>query len=399
MTIRPTIFLLLGLALCSWHPPSLAGDEADPFADVKPRNAPESAPTATAWSRFFSENFGFRKELMSEIGVNGRGYAASRQSVGFEVLKKLSTETKTFASFDFQGRLVRRDGYIGFANDMEGMTRNGWAFEYHNAYADLYDIFGDVGRVNARVGRFYVPFGLNLQTDTHGTILQLSNERNFGFERDWYAGFWGTLSPDLRYDVYYLTGSGYGLKYRGQTGLVSARVSLSGKYASENGIEGGVSVLGGQRLDPEATVRSAAVTAESRGDRVDTLRAGLDVRYRRPVSTGLLTWSSEVSGGSDRPDAVATQLHQLDYLHASRRFGAAAQYRWFWQDMSRTRTLAPMATPSAVDSSLLGEVTWYFQNDVASSNLHWVKLNCEWQLARQKGDRNVITTLQYYRYW
>jgi hypothetical protein len=31
----------------------------------------------------------------------------------------------------------------------------------------------------------YLPFGLNLQTDTHATLQQLSNDRNFGFERDW----------------------------------------------------------------------------------------------------------------------------------------------------------------------------------------------------------------------
>ena len=49
-----------------------------------------------------------------------------------------------------------------------------------------------MGRFNFRAGRFYVPFGLNLQTDTHGTVLQLSNEQNLGFERDWYTGFWGS---------------------------------------------------------------------------------------------------------------------------------------------------------------------------------------------------------------
>jgi hypothetical protein len=50
-------------------------------------------------------------------------------------------------------------------------------------------------------------------------VLQLSNERNFGFERDWYAGFWGTINKHLNYDAYYLTGSGYDLKYKGQKGL------------------------------------------------------------------------------------------------------------------------------------------------------------------------------------
>src|SRR5437868_6411103 len=87
---------------------------------------------------------------------------------------------------------------------------------------------------------FHDTFGLNLQTDTHGTILQLSNEKNFGFERDWYTGLWGIISEDFNYDAYYLAGSGYDLKYKGQSGLAAARLSLSNKYSSENGIEGGL---------------------------------------------------------------------------------------------------------------------------------------------------------------
>ena len=84
----------------------------------------------------------------------------------------------------------------------------------------------NVGRFNFRAGHFYVPFGLNLQTDTHGTVLQLSNERNFGFERDWHAGVWGSINRHLNYDAYYLTGSGYDLKFKGQSGLGAVRVSL-----------------------------------------------------------------------------------------------------------------------------------------------------------------------------
>ena len=106
----------------------------------------------------------------------------------------------------------------------------------------------NVGRFNFRAGRFYVPFGLNLQTDTHGTVLQLSNERNFGFERDWYTGFWGAINKHLNYDAYYLTGSGYDLKFKGQSGLGALRISLANKYSSQYGLEGGVSVMAGERL-------------------------------------------------------------------------------------------------------------------------------------------------------
>ena len=366
--------------------------EPDPFAGVSAKTAEESSLSDSNESTgFFFDNFGFRKELMSEFGTTGPGHSASRQSVGFETLKKFSTETKTFAGVDFQGRLVRRDGFVGSLNDMEGMHRPRWALEYHNVYADFYNFLDPilsesqqnimVGRLNARVGRFYVPFGLNLQTDTHGPVLQLSNERNFGFERDWYAGLWGILNEDLRYDLYYLVGSGYDLKYRGQSGLGAARVGLSNRYLSEYGLEGGLSAIGGQRLDPRVKKTGP----------VSTSRVGLDARYRRDIPTGLMIWTTEASAGCDALDPVATQLHQLEYLHSSRRAGVATQYRWFGQD----RRL------SSSDSSVLAEVTWYFRNDVANSNLHWIKLNAEWPVGAQTvgGQKNVIWTLQYYRYW
>jgi len=223
----------------------------DPFAGIEASTA-TPAGEKTAISSWFGENFGFREELMSESATSRHSPAYSRQSAGFELLKKFSTETKTVGSLNLQGRLVRRDRYVPVLNDMEGMQRRGWFFEYHNVYTDLYN-----DPLNFRIGRFYVPFGINLQTDTHGTLLQLSNERNFGFERDWYTGLWGTLTEDLSYDAHYLVGSGYDLKYRGQSGLGVARLSLGNKYSFERGLEGGLSVMGGQRLAPAPSRLSA----------------------------------------------------------------------------------------------------------------------------------------------
>ena len=151
-------------------------NQQDPFSDLpdspKPQQTISSAPRS--WKRtFFTENFSFKKEVMSQFDVDQDGHGASRQSLGFEVLKKFSTSTSTVASFDFQGRLVRRDGFNPVLNDMEGQTRPGWAFEYHNLYVDLYNVVNpvlndeqrgkNIGRFNFRAGRFYVPFGLNLR--------------------------------------------------------------------------------------------------------------------------------------------------------------------------------------------------------------------------------------------
>lgn len=364
-----------------------AGTDADPFADlvIPPPAKPTLEPAPRSWRQtLFTENFAFRKEIMSLFDTNDRGKTASRQSVGFEVQKKFSTATATLASFNFQGRLVRRDGFNPVLNDLEGQRRPGWKFEYHNFYWDLYNVLnpvlsdeqrGDnVGRFNIRVGRFYVPMGINLQTDTHGTVLQLSNEQNYGFERDWYTGFWGSINRDLNYDAYYLAGSGYDLKFKGQSGLGGVRVSLANKYSYDYGLEGGFSILAGERLVPTAP------------SPVETKRVGLDGRYRQTVPTGLLTVTSELSGGRDFSNNVFTQLYQAEYLPASRQWGVATQYRRFRQE------------DLGANTSIIGEISWYFRNDIGNSNLHWIKLNIDHQLEQKQGPRNTIFTLQYYFY-
>jgi hypothetical protein len=367
--------------------PKAAAPEADPFADiVLPSPAkPTLEPVPRSWNqKVFTENFAFRKEIMSQFDTNDQGKTASRQSLGFEVQKKFSTATSTFASFDFQGRFVRRDGFNSVLNDLDGVRRPDWKGEYHNLYLDLYNVLNpvlndeqrgeNVGRFNTRTGRFYVPFGINLQTDTHGTVLQLSNEQNYGFERDWYTGFWGSINKHVNYDIYYLVGSGYDLKFKGQSGLGATRISLGNKYSYEYGLEGGFSVLGGERLVPTAP------------SPVETKRVGLDGRYRHVVPTGSLTVTSELSGGRDFSNNVLTQLYQAEYLHSSRQWGVATQYRRFQQEAH------------GANASVIGELSWYFRNDIGNSNLHWLKFNIDYQSERMQGPRNTIYTLQYYFY-
>lgn len=373
--------------------------------------------------RLFGDGFALKKELMLQvsrssraadaIGTHGDGWY-SRSSIGFETLKKFSNQNATTAAFDLQMRLVRRDHFHEVLNDAEGADRRGWFLEYHNVYWDFYNVFNPfledaarsdtVGLFNLRIGRFYLPFGLNLQTDTHGSVLQLSNERNFGFERDWYTGFWGSLSKDLNYDLYYLLGSGYDIAFKGQSGLIGTRLSLSNKYLNEYGIEGGLSFLGGQRISDHALDRSPSVALNSRRDSIiDTLRYGGDLRWRHPVPTGSLTFTAEWSTGNDETDRVFTQLYQADYLTLNRKFGGSIQYRHFHQDIHGNPVAASMNMPGwnggKSDASIVGDLTWYFRNDLGNSNLHWIKLCVERKTETMEGRPDSIITLQYYRYW
>ena len=389
---------------------------ADPFAGIEApidNEPPYQATSVDSTHSFFEDNFTFKKEFYSQFAYGPQTESEtsgdrwySRQSIGFETLKKFSTTTSTVASFDFQGRLVRRDNFIPVIDDQEGADRDGWYAEYHNVYLDLYNIFNPVltdtergraaGHFNFRLGRFYLPFGINQQTDTHGTVLQLSNDRNFGFERDWYAGFWGSINRDLNYDLYYLLGSGYNPSFKGQDGLVGSRISLSNAYLNEYGIEGGLAMLVGQRRSDHALERSSIVESEAtNGQFIQTQRLGADARYTHLLANGSLTGTTELSTGKDETEDVFTQLYQLDYLHRSRKWGVSSQYRRFRQDFQDGNS----QQSADADTSIIGELTWFFRNDISNTNLHWIKLNVERQLQRMEGERGTVTTIQYYRYW
>ena len=391
----------------------------DPFADLGGNLPATPAPAAAAVSparreqRPRTTRTFLKQELFEQLTWRDGGAEPYRRlSYGGELLQRFSDRVKTWGSFNLQLRLVNRAAFLPTLNDAEGEDRQDWYLEYHNAYVDLFNAFDPflspsararhLGRFNLRIGRFYLPSGINLQTDTHGTLLQLSNERNFGFERDWFVGLWGGLSPDLTYDLYALAGSGYELRREGQKGLLGLRIALANRFLFEHGWEGGVSWVTGERLSPHALMRSPSVEARAGDGRfIETRRLGLDARHTRPVSFGTMTLTGEWSVGRDESDDLFSQVYQVDLLRRDRRLGWALQYRRFRQDIGPGPLAAGMGMPEpgTADASLIGEVTWYLRNDIGNANLHWFKLQVERQTERMEGRRGVLTTLQYYRYW
>ncbi|HEY9070818.1 MAG TPA: hypothetical protein VIV61_11235 [Candidatus Ozemobacteraceae bacterium] len=418
---------LVGVPLSAWGDDPFADLERtgvstssmDPFSDLSGNptspgtagrsgaSSTVSAPAHVRHTRSF-----VKQELFEQITWSDAGEGPYRRlSYGGELLQRFSDDMTTWGSFNAQLRLVHRAAYLPAANDAEGESRKDWFLEYHNLYFDRFNALDSIlspeararqiGRFNFRIGRFYLPSGINLQTDTHGTVLQLSNERNFGFERDWYAGFWGALTRDLNYDLYAMAGSGYDLRLEGQKGLLGLRISLANSWLFEKGWEGGISLITGERISRHALMRSPSVAAlADRGRFIETRRVGLDMRHSQPAANGTVTMTGEWTAGRDEDDDVLTQLYQADYLRRDRKFGYAVQYRRFRQGIGP----GPMPVmagqgPGDADASVIGEVTWYFRNEIGNANLHWIKLNIEWQTERQLGRKDLLTTIQYYRYW
>jgi len=369
----------------------------DPFADVVA--APQSVPKAAALAEpGWTDNLLLRKEVYLLWGAGRDDFddthdVMTRASAGFEVQKRFATATRTVASADYQGRIVYRDHALDTAADPMGRDASPWRYETHNAYVDLYNVFGEPGRFNLRGGYFYQPFGLNQQTDTHGTLLQLSNDRLFGAERDWQTTLYGALSEDLDYTVGYLLGTGPDHRMAGQSGLGVARVALNNDWLFQRGLEGGVSVAAGERVDPDAAARSRSVRrASGGGPVVETWRTGLDVRKRIDSGFGPFTLTGEAALGQDEDDQILSGLTRADWLHPGRRWGAAAQYQHFWQDVAA-------GGEDFTDARATAVLTHYFRNDVGNADLHWIALAVERRVRETDGTEDTLVMVQYYRYW
>lgn len=363
---------------------SAAALAADPFAGVEPRAAAPPAPAAGGWA----DNLLFRKEVYllwaagdDDFEETDRAY--SRLSAGFEIQKRFSTATKTVASVNYQGRLVYRDHALATAADAMGMDAEGWTYETHNAYAEFYNVLGAPGRFSLRAGRYYLPFGLNAQTDTHGTLLQLSNDRLFGADRDWQVTAYGSASEHLDYLAGYVFGAGPDQKLDGQAGMAVGRIGLNSDSLYARGLEAGVSGAFGERVDPHAGIDGS----------IRTWRLGADLRKRIDTGLGPFTLTGEAATGEDEEATVWSGLVQADWLLPSRRWGAAAQYAYF------ERETTGHGHGGGIDERASAVATRYFRNDVGNAALHWIALGLERQLQTPEGGEDTLLLVQYYRYW
>jgi hypothetical protein len=358
---------------------------ADPFADVRPA-APD--PVASQPDSWWRDNLLFRKEIYwSETGgtddFEETHDVYSRISAGFEIQKRFATATKTVAAFDYQGRVVYRNHVLDTAADPMGMDAQRWEYETHNAYAEFYNLWGDPGRFNLRAGRFYLPFGLNSLTDTHGTLLQLSNDRVFGTERDWQLTAYGNATEHLDYMAGYVLGTGPDQDMDGQAGMAIGRIGLGNSALFAHGLEGGLSGAYGERLDPHIQNIGAILT----------WRAGADLRKRFDSGVGPFTLTGEGAVGEDERAPTWSGLAQADWLHPGRSWGLAAQYFYF------ERQPEEPARADEIDARASLVLTRYFRNDVGNSSLHWIAFGLEQQIETPAGDDDTLLTAQYYRYW
>lgn len=164
------------------------------------------------------------------------------------------------------------------------------------------------GRFNIRVGHFEVPFGLEQNINTNGTLRQLTF-KDRGIKTDWGATINGILTR-LEYEIAVSRGSGNDIRSTDDPYLVAGRIGSR----SDRNLIFGLSFLRGEILDSAGTI--------------ERTRVGLDMAWYR----GLLEVLLEVSAGEDADTNTVNGLAELSLRNPMETLHGWLQLRHYQTD-------------------------------------------------------------------
>lgn len=146
------------------------------------------------------------------------------------------------------------------------------------------------GRLNWRVGHFEIPFGLEQEINTNGTLRQYSNGANLGVKADWGMTVNGHL-PRWQYEFGVTRGTGQEYHSKGDPHTFSGRIGT----ASEGNFIGGLSVFSGR------VARTSGVEEKH--------RIGADFTWAQ----GPFQLMTELSAGKNEGESVGNWLAELNW--------------------------------------------------------------------------------------
>ena len=358
---------------------------------------------AIPWNSL-GRNLIFRKEIVAGgryLRSEGQFSGANRMnanSIGFDLMKRFTSETGDWATVYLQLRMAYRWNQWQPAPWTEG--EDDWELEWHEATLRLTRWFR--GRMNFKLGHFDVPFGLEPVVDTHGSLFQLQSMRNVGFKKDWGLSLYGQL-PSFDYEASLTTGSGMELTRESGSYLTSARVGTpeTGNFLiGLSGLYGNVKEPAGQ-LGEEMPGKRGAVPAPGTSIRTgETLvaevvpdqakvmtrwRVGLDVRYLH----GPLTLKSEFASGEDGGRDIRNAFVELDFILVPYRMDLITQVHFTREDA------ATRSTGSSLTRRTLGVLGLTYRATSATT----LSVAVERDLHSKGGPEEDSIAVQLYIYW
>ena len=153
------------------------------------------------------------------------------QYYGFDFIKTLTNNTGDYATLVLQGGLTRIINNPSPPFFFDGPTDSQWT--YRMFYINLKLAKQD--SLNLKIGRFEMPFGLEMTNNTNGTLRQFGTAQNLGIKGDWGLTLNG-VSRGLEYEFGISRGSNQSWKTSGSPYAFVARVGTDSTVGSWVGV-------------------------------------------------------------------------------------------------------------------------------------------------------------------
>ncbi|AZQ84372.1 hypothetical protein EKO29_10290 [Colwellia sp. Arc7-635] len=184
--------------------------------------ASNSQSSEGADSDFFGANSRWSIDAATRVTHNqDKDSSSFMHVIGFDLHKIFSHKTYDIGTLTLQPYLVKLSNVANppLNFDDGNDTQLTWRIANFN-YTGL-----SQGKFNIKAGHFEIPFGLEYQLDTNGTLRQITSDDR-GIKADWGVSVNGIL-PNVEYEISLTRGSGSEIKSRGNPHVFAGRIGSS----------------------------------------------------------------------------------------------------------------------------------------------------------------------------
>ena len=159
-------------------------------------------------------------DLSTRVAHLGRAdQTGFQQALGIDYYTKVNSAYRDVATVNFQLYLMRIDNLARRPGFFEG--EDDWELMPRICNVNLH--LRDDRRLNLKVGRMEIPYGVEVPINSNGTLRQLMHGPNLGVKADWGLTVNGTLAP-VQYEVALTRGSGIEYNSPGDPYVVAGRI-------------------------------------------------------------------------------------------------------------------------------------------------------------------------------
>lgn len=257
------------------------------------------------------------------------------QYYGFDFIKTLTNTTGDYATIILQGGVTRIDNNPSPPFFFDGPTDSQWT--YRQFFINLK--LAPQDSLNLKIGRFKMPFGLEMLETTSGTLRQVGTAQNLAIKADWGLTLNG-VSRGLEYEFGISRGSNQTWETSGSPYAFVARVGTDSTKDSWIG----VSAFDAKLFRPGRTI--------------ERNRIGVDAG----IEFDAYTLMGEFSTGKNESDDAMHGLIELSWQNSTEEWFGYGQVRMQKQQTSANGWQGPL-------QSALGIKYSSFQNWILSAEL------------------------------